>query len=92
MLIPYINSNTKILIQCLEGQLFQLLYKIWIGVSRHWLVNGEAPTCGEKSLEREVRLFLEHNRISYIPKYEMLQLSKKKYDFYFEYNGVKYLL
>jgi very-short-patch-repair endonuclease len=85
ILTSYVNSGTKMELQCDKQHRFKItptsIQKM------HW-----CNVCGESSLEREARLFLEFNNIKYSVQYEISQLPRKRYDFYFEYNGFKILL
>lgn len=71
----YINTRTKVLIECSKGHQWEVIAaRINQGC---W-----CPTCNESHLERGTRLYLEKNNIPYEREYTLPELSRKRYDFY----------
>jgi hypothetical protein len=83
--VPYQRSKIKVLIECEYHHFWWTIpYNI---ISGHW-----CPMCKESLLEREARLFLEKNNLPFLREHSISELHRKRYDFYFEYNGNKFLL
>jgi hypothetical protein len=85
MLSPYINNHTPMLIECEKDHEFWAHSKAIQNMK--W-----CDICGETSYEKQAREFLETNNISMKSQFGIPELPRKKFDFYFEYNGFKYLL
>lgn len=86
LLSQNVSPNRKLQWQCNEGHMFDLTpYK----VSRwgKW-----CPECGCSIGEREIRKFLRDNMIPFLPQYTVAELPSRRYDFYFEYDGLRYLV
>ena len=85
LLTPYIKRDVPMTVLCSKGHIKSAyspsIYK------RNWCTD-----CGGSSYERKAVVFLEENNIPHRSQYVIPQLPKKRYDFYFEYNGFKYIL
>lgn len=82
---PYQNAKTEILIQCESAHQ-------WKARPDNIKQGTWCPICKGSFLEREAKLFLEQLEITYEREYKILQLPRKRYDFYFKYNNNKILL
>lgn len=72
----YINAHTKIRITCpIHGDFYQRPYD-------HIFGKKGCPKCNESHLEREVRLYLEQNKIDYIYQERFPFLGRQSVDFY----------
>lgn len=91
----YVNSRTKVTIICPEHGEFEQNPK-------HHSSGVACPLCNESKGEREIRLFLEQNKIKYIPQYKFADCKNIKqlpFDFYLpdyntciEYNGSQHYI
>lgn len=85
IITSYTNDYTKMIFECEYGHQ-------WSAVPSNIKHGSWCSICNESHLEREARLFLEQININYEREYEIIQLPKKKYDFYFQYKGINFLL
>lgn len=91
----YISSRHKITIICPEHGEFKQNAK-------HHMQGIACPLCNESKGEREIRLFLEQNKIKYIPQYKFADCKNIRplpFDFYLpdhntciEYNGKQHYI
>lgn len=80
------SYRKKLQWQCIEGHVFWLTpYKV--ERKGKW-----CNKCGSSNGERNIRKILRENNIYFIPQYILPCLNNRKYDFYFIYNGQKFLL
>lgn len=72
--------------QCREGHTFYLTpYKVYR--RGKW-----CPQCGASIGERDIRQFFREYNVPFIPQFRLPMIPSRKYDFYFEWNGRKYLV
>ena len=91
--LHYKTAHKKIKIICPDHGVFSQ------GANHHIRGNG-CPTCTESSGERDVRVYLENNNITYIPQKRFIGCKSKNtlpFDFYvpkhnllIEYNGIQH--
>lgn len=84
-LSEYVNSTTKVLVQCEKGHR-------WYTTSTNIGNNRWCPTCNMSKGELMVRTFLIHNQIPFEEQYTIPELPRKKYDFYAFYNNRYFLI
>ena len=88
--VQYINKDTEIVIICHEKDKNGNEHGEFKVKPVHHLHGAGCPKCNESSLERDIRLFLEENKINYIYEadYKIFNwLSKMSLDFYLpDYN------
>lgn len=85
ILEPYVNMRTKVLIRCIRGH----EWKISPG---NTIMGRWCSTCNESVLEKEAELCLQQFMLSYKRQFIVPKLPRKRYDFYFEYCGIKFLI
>lgn len=79
-------TRRKLEWQCNEGHIFWLTgYKVHR--RGKW-----CPKCGSSNGERAIRQILREFNISFITQYKLLISSRRRYDFYFEYNGGRFII
>ena len=84
-LTSYVNLKTKITFSCRS-------HGEWSLEPTYVLRGRWCPECSAKSMgESELRHILEEMDIEYISEYKTSYLPRKRYDFRFKYNGIKYL-
>lgn len=86
LLSTSIPQNRKVKWQCSNGHIFMLTpYKVHR--RGQW-----CKQCGASIGERDIRKVLEEFNIPFTQQCTLPILPRRKYDFYFEYNGRKYLV
>lgn len=86
LLSTSVPNGKKLQWKCNEGHLFMLTpYKVHR--RGQW-----CKQCGSSIGERDVRKVLREFNISFIQQCTLPMIPRRKYDFYFEYNGRKYLV
>jgi len=79
-------STRKLKWQCNEGHIF------WLTAYKVHRRGQWCKECGSSIGERNIRDILKGYGISFIQQYQIKMLPSRKYDFYFEYNGRKFLI
>lgn len=82
----YVNSFTKILVQCKLGHIWETQPNA-ISSHKTW-----CPICKESHGERTVRGMLNKYNIAFTSQKEHPSLLGRKYDFYFVYNNKEFYL
>lgn len=82
--VTYINSNTKVKINCLQHGVFE------VTPNNHLCKKYGCPTCKQSKGERNISNFLDKNNINYIKQYKFdncIDKRKLPFDFYLpDYN------
>lgn len=79
-------TNSKLQWQCGEGHIFWLTgYKVHR--RGQW-----CKLCGSSIGERNIRAYLKELNIPFNQQYQLPMVPNRKYDFYFEFNGRKFII
>ena len=81
-----IPKNKKLQWQCNEGHTF------WLTTNKVHRRGKWCMECGSSIGEREIRKVLQEFKIPFNVQYRLKILPNRKYDFCFEYQGIKYLV
>jgi hypothetical protein len=86
LLSTSVSNGRRLKWKCDEGHVFLLTpYKVYR--RGQW-----CKQCGNSIGERHIRKVLKEFNIPFTPEYRLPNLPNRRYDFYFEYNGRKYLV
>lgn len=79
-------TNKKLQWKCSEGHVF------WLTANKVHRRGQWCKKCGSSIGERSIRNILTSFNISFTQQYQLSQIPRRKYDFYFEYNHKKYII
>lgn len=79
-------TKRKLKWQCSDGHIF------WLTTNKVYRRGQWRKECGSSNGERIIRSLLQEYRIPFSQQYRLPMLPNRMYDFYFEYNGRKYLI
>lgn len=84
-LSEYVDSTTKILLQCDKGHQ-------WYTSPKNIRNSRWCPTCNMSKGELMIKTFLVYNQVPFEEQYTIPELPKKKYDFYAFYNNRHFII
>jgi very-short-patch-repair endonuclease len=79
-------TGKKLKWKCNEGHIF------WLTTYKVHRRGQWCKQCGSSIGERNIRAILKEFGISFIQQYQIKMVPRRKYDFYFEYNGRKFVI
>jgi len=85
LLTPYTRNHEKVLIQCQYGH--RWMPKASDVIRNHWCI-----VCNQSRGEREITYTLQQLGVEFTPQYTHYLIPKAKYDFYFKYQDMHFLL